>query len=273
MLPPCSHAFLMAIVLGLVTGFAQADDCPRCLHGDFHEFWPCNCGTCTIPWASCDGQCCPGSSCGSVCGIGGKKDGKPTWACVFTQMKPCCSFCQQTDTCHATYQPAGDVRWHIGNGDFYPGSGTACPTYGKARNATMPLSLSSGQSGVAWFTSAYLPTFSNEGRLLRGNHKHLDLGRPGRCAANLDVRMRGNVLDQNLTIRSVGQCCDLCADTPECTAWNMESHNCTLFDSPLEDIHESLTDLDYGIPVFSGLKVIPFSEQGKTTPSSPSFVL
>jgi hypothetical protein len=268
------YAFLMAVFFGHMSELAEAD-CDHCVDGIFTEFNPCNCGPAFVgpgacpgigmPCPACDSVCCAKTGaccqndCNSVVGYTAKLPIVTSdLACIIENPHKCCQLVQGLGG-SATYNPPGDARWHVGKGDFQPGAGHVCPQL-QSTNATAKLNVPLW-AAIAYFPGSALPTLSSDGRLAHGKHTQLDFGRPGRCAGDLNVRVHANVLNQSSSISWVGECCDLCAETPGCTAWNMEHRNCTIFDSPQEDIRWSFGT---GKSVFSGVKVAPSAEPKQT---------
>merc|ERR1712232_13870 len=108
-----------------------------------------------------------------------------------------------------------------------------------------------GPKEEVYFPVKFLPVLSSQGRLKHGTHEQLDLGRPtGSCAGNVGLQAVGRVLLHDSTLDSLGECCDLCVQTPQCTAWNFENNTCSIIDTVEDNILWSSHD-----HAFAGLNI------------------
>lgn len=114
--------------------------------------------------------------------------------------------------------------WNPGSGDLVPATQAVCP---KGHEAGIGRRLTGSSASAAWPLKNRFPTLLFDG-MLRGDHQPLDLGRPGRCNANLLVRPLGHILRPPANVSSVGSCCDECSVTKHCEGWVVDDARCTL---------------------------------------------
>lgn len=119
--------------------------------------------------------------------------------------------------------------WEAGNGDLVRDISMVCPVFDMGANADN----ADNMTRVAWSSPHYIPVVSPDKRL-EGGHLRLDLGRPGRCAADVFVQVLGQPMHNpkiSSSVHSVGECCDACVETEGCVAWVVDGDICTLMSS------------------------------------------
>merc|ERR1712232_31130 len=163
----------------------------------------------------------------------------------------CCDTCaEKGEECVAIQHYAQDVNFHYftqAYGDFKPSKDTSlCPP--ADCQETLASALKFNDTRV-YFRSGFEPVLTSTGRLEHGQHRQLSLGRPaGMCAANVGLRVVGNVMAHNSSLETLGECCDVCVATARCSAWKFEGGTCSLLDTLADGLTWELVE-----HVFSGL--------------------
>jgi len=126
----------------------------------------------------------------------------------------------------------------LGSGNIIPSaSSCACPKFDlHGANASMKEPQGHQCKHYLQLPQRFIPNLLGDGRT-DGKHHQFQLGRPGRCAANVFVDHVGDLLAMptgqtavsNAT--SVGACCDRCSDNVGCVAWSMSGLTCSLLGS------------------------------------------
>mmetsp|Transcript_68671 Transcript_68671/g.129538 ORF Transcript_68671/g.129538 Transcript_68671/m.129538 type:complete len:231 (+) Transcript_68671:114-806(+) len=197
----------LACFFGLSIGVAAAKDCGDC------------------------GHCVPGYF-----------SDKPRWMCAVTPAtQHCPSACKCVEKNHGdgvfcpSDQKCKDDIWVPGQGDIVSDIHSSCSAPGYGSNGTIS-TQHGGKGRRIHLAHTHIAKVTGSGKL-EGMHRQLDLGRPGRCAADAFVRLLGETLKQAdgqlavFEILSVGECCDKCLETNGCVGWNSHQGICSLLSS------------------------------------------